>query len=101
MRALPPSVQVVGDQSSASHTGKVLTFERRAPGDLRVSAEACARREFIAHRHELEWSQVETALRIGCSKSSVEDWERGAVTLPAWALQALKLLLAGSRRVAA
>jgi DNA-binding transcriptional regulator YiaG len=89
----PPSVQVVHGQESSSHASKVVTLLRCAPGDLRVSAERAARAEFVTFRHELGFTQVEAAKQIGCSKSSVEDWERGAVTVPGWAPKALKLLL--------
>jgi transcriptional regulator with XRE-family HTH domain len=41
--------------------------------DPRVIGARIARR-----RHQLDWSQVELARRLGVSPSSVADWERGA-----------------------
>lgn len=68
------------------HLGPGL--RRAAPQNLRDSSEFLARSEFVRLRMRFG-SQMAAALELGVSRSSLENWERGAVRVPAWALVAI------------
>jgi len=68
------------------HCGPGL--RRAAPQNLRDSSELLARSEFVRLRMRFG-SQMAAALELGVSRSSLENWERGAVRVPAWALVAI------------
>lgn len=64
----------------------------RIVGELapRDSGEREARRRFRAARLALGLTQLEAAHRLAVGATSIEDWERGAARLPAWALVELE-----------
>lgn len=61
-----------------------------APGETRGTYEREARGRFIAARRALGLSQLGAAARLEVDRSTVEDWERGAARVPAWALLAVE-----------
>jgi DNA-binding transcriptional regulator YiaG len=77
-------------------------LQKCAPEELRERSERVTRARFIRARTTLGLSQLETSARLGVHRSSVEDWERGATRLPAWALDALEsdsVVLRAARKV--
>lgn len=64
----------------------------------REAGEREARRRFRAARLAAGLTQLEAAHRLGVGSTSLEDWERGAARLPAWAL--VELEAAAHRRAA-
>lgn len=69
--------------SSLAHEGKVLPFPSPTPRDR---GEREARRRFAAARHKIGMTQLEASRALGVGTTTLEDWERGATRLPAWAL---------------
>lgn len=70
-------------------TRNVLPLRPKSPRD---TWERKAVRRFRAARQALGWTQLTTAQRLGVSTTSIEDWERGAVRVPGWALVAIEAL---------
>ena len=68
-----------------------------APEDSRGRYERRARVALRAARRRSGLSQLHLALRVGCSPSSVEDYETGKARVPAWILYAAEDL--SSRKV--
>lgn len=68
---------------------------KAAPREVREACERESRRRFIAARRVIGLSQLEVAMRLGSSRSAVEDWERGATRIPGWALVAIEGLAKG------
>lgn len=66
----------------------VRSIARCAPCEIRGIAERRARVELLRARTVAGLSQLQLAININVSRSTVEDWERGATRVPAWALQA-------------
>ncbi len=62
------------------------------PQEIRGIAEQRSRIELLRARTAAGISQLQLALELDVSCSSVEDWERGATRVPAWALQATEAL---------
>ena len=62
------------------------------PQQIRGIAEQRSRIELLRARTAGGMSQLQLATELGVSCSSVEDWERGATRVPAWALQATEAL---------
>jgi len=50
------------------------------PADLRTA------------RHALNLSQSQLAAALGCSVSSLQDWEQGRVRVPKWVEKSLEML---------
>lgn len=63
-------------------------LRRAAPLNLRDSSELAARSDFVRLRMRFG-SQLDAALELGVARSTLENWERGAVRVPAWALVAI------------
>jgi DNA-binding transcriptional regulator YiaG len=59
-----------------------------SPVETRGIAEQRARSELLRARAVCGMSQLQLAINLDVSRSTVEDWERGAARVPAWALQA-------------
>ena len=71
-------------------SAKVVSLHHHAPRAIRETAERVARARFRAARRALGWSQLQAAMWLGVARSTVEDWERGATRVQAWALVALE-----------
>ena len=71
----------------------MLPFPSLTP---RERGERGARRRFTAARHKIGMTQLEAARVLGVGTTTLEDWERGAARLPAWALDEIERL-AGER----
>jgi DNA-binding transcriptional regulator YiaG len=67
--------------------GKLRPLAKCGPDESREKYERVARDDFRSLRR-LTGSQRAFAERHGCDQSTVEDWERGASRVPAWALRA-------------
>lgn len=59
------------------------------PQKLRDSHELACRSEFVQLRMQFG-TQAQAAVALGVSRASVENWERGSVRIPAWALRAIR-----------
>jgi DNA-binding transcriptional regulator YiaG len=70
---------------------------QQSPRDRRGIYERTARSRFAQLRRASGLSQLAWSLRIGCSRSSVEDWERGANSPPAWAIVAAEEAAAAAK----
>jgi DNA-binding transcriptional regulator YiaG len=62
-------------------------LEKCAPEELRVKAERQARCRFVTLRRASGLTQLAWAARAKCDRASVENWERGASRVPAWAVE--------------
>lgn len=71
-----------------------------APATPRETFERTGLQRFRVARALLGWTQLETAERLYCARSTVERWESSDSTLPAWALVALETF-AAQRKAAA
>lgn len=74
----------------------VRTLSPLSPEERRELDASIAVR-FRAARHALGWTQLAAAQWLTVSRQSVEDWERGATRVPAWAIAAIERA-AGERR---
>jgi DNA-binding XRE family transcriptional regulator len=59
-----------------------------SPAETRGIAEQRSRGELLRARAAAGFTQLQLAMAIGVARQTVEDWERGAARVPAWALQA-------------
>jgi len=66
----------------------VRAIVKCAPREIRGIAERRSRVELLRARAAAGMSQLQLAINLDVSRSTVEDWERGASRVPAWALQA-------------
>lgn len=80
-------------------TTKLRPLAKSAPASSRESFERDARATVAQTRRRLGLSQHELSMKLGVARSTVERWEAGQSTIPAWALVALDALVSG-RRVA-
>jgi hypothetical protein len=72
-----------------SHEQKVATAKNDAPREIRVCAERESRRLFVCARLHIG-TQLDAARFLGVSRSTLEDWERGASRIPCWAFVAVQ-----------
>jgi len=79
--------------SNDSVPDSMKPLARCTPGELRGIAEARAKRELLQLRSALNYSQLRLSQELNVNVTTVEDWERGATRVPAWALIACRALL--------
>lgn len=77
-------------ESSLVSVGHARNLRTTPTGAPREAGEREARRRFRVARESLGLTQLAAAYALGVGATSVEDWERGAARLPAWALVALE-----------
>jgi len=80
---------------------KIISVCGGAPRHDRGKWERAARCRFRALRAASGLSQLGWSVAAGVGVSSVEDWERGAVRVPGWALELAASLAGGEWRAAA
>jgi DNA-binding transcriptional regulator YiaG len=70
-----------------------------SPVEIRGIVELRTRAELLRARTAAGMSQLQLSMQLEVSRSAVEDWERGASRVPAWALEATRLLAAQRKAV--
>lgn len=78
----------------------IINMGPRKPSSPREDGEREARRRFRAARQSLGITQLRASQMLGIGTTTIEDWERGAVRLPAWALVAIEGRAAEGRKAA-
>jgi DNA-binding transcriptional regulator YiaG len=76
---------------------KLRRLAKCAPREIRGNAEQRVRGRFVRARTTASLTQIQCAAWLGVSTSSVEDWERGASRIPAWALDEVEALVVDRR----
>lgn len=59
-----------------------------SPAERRESYESRARARLLVCRRTLGFTQIRMAQEVGCSRTAIEDYERGESRVPAWVLEA-------------
>lgn len=93
-QSVAPVLRVVHASSVGPGIAKSATL-------LGQNYEQPVRSEFTGYRHELGLTQEQAAFALGVSRNTVQRWELGKTTLPAWALRVFRQLVEVQRAGAA